>query len=263
MPRLPRKYNDIGIYHIMVRGNAKQDIFIDDQDKRKFVKTILQKRNEGLFKIYAFCIMNNHAHLVVKELKESISKFMKRITTSYAFYFNAKYERIGHVFQDRFRSEIIKNDSYLLSVIRYVHNNPEKANISYKEDYTWSSYREYISFVNSNLPETGEVLDIFSQDRKKSIEIFKNFSDQPEKGKFLDTSLNNGDSKRDLFQYIEKFLKDNNINKKDLKVKKYINQRNNLIKNIAKDFNFSKRVIAEATGINRETVRLLSKEPSP
>src|SRR5690606_6920396 len=143
--------------HIMVRGNAKQDIFIDDQDKRKFVKTILQKRNEGLFKIYAFCIMNNHAHLVVKELKESISKFMKRITTSYAFYFNAKYERIGHVFQDRFRSEIIKNDSYLLSVIRYVHNNPEKANISYKEDYTWSSYREYISFVNSNLPETGEI----------------------------------------------------------------------------------------------------------
>jgi REP element-mobilizing transposase RayT len=87
MPRLPRKYNDIGIYHIMVRGNAKQDIFIDDQDKRKFVKTILQKRKEGLFKIYAFCIMNNHAHLVVKELKESISKFMKRITTSYAFYF--------------------------------------------------------------------------------------------------------------------------------------------------------------------------------
>jgi putative transposase len=263
MPRLPRKYNDIGIYHIMVRGNARQDIFIDDQDKRKFVKTILQKRKEGLFKIYAFCIMNNHAHLVVKELEESISKFMKRITTSYAFYFNAKYERVGHVFQDRFRSEIIKNDSYLLSVIRYVHNNPEKANISNKEDYAWSSYREYISLVNSNLSEKREVLDIFSQDRKQSIEIFKDFSDQPEKGKFLDTSLNNGASKRDLFQYIEKFLKDNNINKKDLKDKKYINQRNNLIKNIVKDFNISKRVIAEETGINRETVRLLSKEPSP
>jgi putative transposase len=263
MPRLPRKYNDIGIYHIMVRGNARQDIFIDDQDKRKFVKTILQKRKEGLFKIYAFCIMNNHAHLVVKELEESISKFMKRITTSYAFYFNAKYERVGHVFQDRFRSEIIKNDSYLLSVIRYVHNNPEKANISNKEDYGWSSYREYISLVNSNLSEKREVLDIFSQDRKQSIEIFKDFSDQPEKGKFLDTSLNNGASKRDLFQYIEKFLKDNNINKKDLKDKKYINQRNNLIKNIVKDFNISKRVIAEETGINRETVRLLSKEPSP
>jgi putative transposase len=263
MPRLPRKYNDIGIYHIMVRGNAKQDIFIDDQDKRKFVKTILQKRNEGLFKIFAFCVMNNHAHLVVKELEESISKFMKRIAISYAFYFNAKYERIGHVFQDRFRSEIIKNDSYLLSVIRYVHNNPEKANISNKEDYNWSSYKEYISLDNSNLPETREVLDIFSEDIKQSIEIFKDFSDQPEKGKFLDTSINNGASKIDLFQYIEKFLKDNNINKQDLKDRRYINQRNNLIKNIVKKFNFSKRVIAEVTDINRETVRLLSKEPSP
>jgi phage pi2 protein 07 len=113
------------------------------------------------------------------------------------------------------------------------------------------------------LPETREVLDIFSQDRKQSIEIFKDFSEQPEKEKYLDISLNNGAGKRDLFQYIEKFLKDNNINKQDLKDKKYINQRNSLIKNIVKDFNFSKRLIAEATGINRETVRLLSKEPSP
>lgn len=92
MPRLPRKYSDTGIYHIMIRGNAKQDIFIDNQDKRKLIKIIFQKRAEELFIIFAYCIMLNHAHLVVQELKESVSKFMKRITTNYASYFNKKYQ---------------------------------------------------------------------------------------------------------------------------------------------------------------------------
>jgi len=262
MPRLPRKYNDIGIYHIMVRGNAKQNIFIDSQDKRKIIKTILQKRNEELFSIYAFCIMNNHAHLVVKELNESISKFMKRITTSYAFYFNAKYDRVGHVFQDRFKSEIIKDEPYLLSVIRYVHNNPEKACVMSKEKYPWSSYNDYIS-ADKNLPEVKEILNIFSHNTEQSIEMFKDFSNQIERRDFLDVGMDNKNSKETLFQYIEGFLKDNNISKIDLKNNKYILQRNVLIKNIIKNYNFSKRTIAKAIGINRETVRKMSKEPSP
>lgn len=261
MPRLPRKYCESGVYHIMIRGNAKEDIFIDNQDKRKFLKIIFQKSKEGLFDIYAFCIMNNHAHIVVKELKESISKFMKRITTSYAFYFNAKYNRIGHVFQDRFRSEMIKNDSYLLSVIRYVHNNPEKAGIASKEIYLWSSYNDYFSLSNGFV-NTIEILKMFSQDQKQSIEMFKKFSNQNEQREFLDISIKKRISKEDLDQYIEAFLNKNNLKKSDLKNRKYNNLRDHLIKDIIASSNLSKRAIAVAIGINRETVRKLSEEPS-
>jgi len=262
MPRLPRKYSETSVYHIMVRGNAKQDIFIDNQDKRKIIRVIFQKRAIDLFNIYAFCIMNNHAHIVAKELKESISKFMKRITTSYAFYFNAKYNRVGHVFQDRFKSEVIKNDSHLLSVIRYVHNNPEKAGIAKKEEYPWSSYNEYIS-LNNKLPEVTEILKMFSQDKKQSIEIFQNFSDEIEKREFLDIKLEKQINKENLSEYLEKYLKNNHISKINLNDKRYYKQRNDLIKNIIVNSNLSKRAIAEAIGVNRETVRRVSKEPSP
>ena len=262
MPRLPRKYNNIGIYHIMVRGNAKQNIFIDNQDKRKFIKTIIQNRNKGLLAIYAFCIMNNHAHLVVKELSESVSKFMKRITVSYAFYFNAKYDRVGHVFQDRFKSEAIKDDRHLLSTIKYVHNNPEKSGITSKYKYPWSSYNEYIS-TNNSLTEVKEILGIFSSNIDESIVMFKYFSEQIDKTKRKYLEIEENNNKEFLVKYIKKYLKENNIEKKDLKDRKFVEYRNSLVKNIAKKYNFSTRTIAEVTEINRETIRRLSKEPSP
>lgn len=261
MPRLPRKYSETGVYHVMIRGNAKQDIFIDNQDKRKFIKVILQKRAEELFNIYAYCIMNNHAHLVVKELKESISKSMKRMTTSYAFYFNIKYNRVGHVFQDRFKSEVIKDDSYLLSAIRYVHNNPEKAGIVNKEKYPWSSYQAYIS-ENTGLPDIKEILNLFSSDTKESVKIFKDFSSQLDRREFLDIELEKEINKENINQFIEKFLKNNQLKKIDLSNKLYVEQRNNLIKELIKRSNLSKRNISEIIGVNRETVRRVSKEPS-
>ena len=92
----------------MLRGNARENVFIDDQDKGKLLKIIFEKKKDELFLLYAYCVMNNHAHFVLKEMKESISNSMKKVTTSYAIYFNKKYNRVGHVFQDRFRSEVIK-----------------------------------------------------------------------------------------------------------------------------------------------------------
>ncbi len=262
MPRLPRKLNDIGIYHIMVRGNAKQKIFIDNQDKRKYLKIITQAKKKNLFCIYAFCIMDNHAHLVLKEIEESVSKFMKRITVSYAFYFNAKYDRVGHVFQDRFKSETIKDDAYLLSVIRYVHNNPEKAGIATKEKYPWSSYNDYVS-SNDSLTETREILNMFSSNSTEAMAAFKEFSDQADKNKREYLEMDEEYNKKLLFEYVKKYLEEKQLNIKDLKNRKYFDQRDNLVKNITKKYNFSTRSIAEATGIGRETVRRLSKEPSP
>lgn len=264
MSRLPRKYSDTGIYHIMIRGNAKQDIFIGNQDKRKLLKVIFQKRAEELFIIYAYCIMLNHAHLVVQESNESVSKFMKRITTSYASYFNKKYQRVGHVFQDRFKSQVIKDDSYLLSAIRYVHNNPEKAGISIKEDYPWSSYQEYFS-SNHKLTGIEYILRIFSSDPKESVKMFQEFSNQIEKREFLDIDMNEERDihRHNVYQFIDHFLQENHVKKVDLNNKLYRQKRNELIQKLIEKSNLSKRSIAEITGINRETVRRVSKEPSP
>lgn len=266
MPRTPRKYSETGIYHIMLRGNARENIFIDNQDKGKLLKIILQKRKEGLFLIYAYCIMDNHAHLILKELKEPISNSMKKITTSYAYYFNKKYNRVGHVFQDRFRSEVIKDDSYLLSVIRYVHNNPEHAVIKDKEDYQWSSYQFYIS-QDSKLPETKDILKIFSTDLNEAVGMFADFSKKFEKREYLDIEKRKVINQQDINHFMEEFLKSNNMKKNDLKNKIYSKQRDALIKELSVRFYLSIRGIAEITGVNRENVRKVlqsvSREPSP
>jgi putative transposase len=126
MSRNQRRLSKTGIYHVMLRGNEKKNVFIDDEDKIKIIEVIENKKREKNFYLYAYCVMDNHIHLVIKEGAESISGIIKRIFVSYAMYFNKKYKRVGHVFQDRFKSEVVESDSYLLGLIKYVHKNPEK-----------------------------------------------------------------------------------------------------------------------------------------
>lgn len=267
MPRLPREYSESGIYHIMVRGNAKEDIFIDNQDKGKLLKILFQKRKEELFLMYSYCIMNNHAHFVLKELRESVSGSMKRITISYASYFNKKYKRIGHVFQDRFKSEAIKNDSQLLMVIRYVHNNPEKAAIMRKEDYPWSSFNFYLS-QDKKLPEVNDILKYFSINIQEAMRLFIRFSDQEENKTFLDISEKEYTDQDDVCRFVAEFLKNHNLKNNDLNYKHNVELRAALIRELPAKFNnISQRSIAEVTGVSREKVRRILKsvstEPSP
>lgn len=250
----------------MVRGNARENVFIDNQDKGKLLKIIFEKKKDELFLLYAYCIMNNHAHFVLKEMKESISNSMKKITTSYAIYFNKKYNRVGHVFQDRFRSEVIKNDSYLLSAIRYVHNNPEKAGIANKEEYPWSSYQFYNSH-DSKLSEIIDILKYFSPEPEEAITLFKSFSNQFEKRKFLDIKERKAVNQNNIILFIEEFLKNNNMEKADLYNKAYYKQIVGLVVELSTRFDMSARKIAEITNLNREKVRKflinMSEEPSP
>lgn len=250
----------------MVRGNARENVFIDNQDKGKLLKIIFEKKKDELFLLYAYCIMNNHAHFVLKEMKESISNSMKKITTSYAIYFNKKYNRVGHVFQDRFRSEVIKNDSYLLSAIRYVHNNPEKAGIANKEEYPWSSYQFYNSH-DSKLSEIIDILKYFSPEPEEAATLFKSFSNQFEKRKFLDIKERKAINQNNIILFIEEFLKNNNMEKADLYNKAYYKQIVGLVVELSTRFDMSARKIAEITNLNREKVRKflinMSEEPSP
>ncbi|ABR46973.1 protein of unknown function DUF1568 [Alkaliphilus metalliredigens QYMF] len=144
MPREAREKSKTGIYHVMVRGINQQDIFEDDDDRQRYLETITRYKNELDFEVYAYCLMNNHVHLLIQEKEAELSKIFKKIGTSYVHYFNWKYERNGHLFQDRYKSEVVETDSYLHTVIRYIHQNPVKAKISGINEYKWSSYNDYI-----------------------------------------------------------------------------------------------------------------------
>lgn len=131
------------ILHVIVRGNGKQILFEDYSDYMHFLELLKKYRDETNVILLAYCLMDNHAHLLVMDLEHQISVFMKRLGISYAMYFNRRYDHVGHVFQGRFLSENITSDLYLRTVFRYILKNPEKAGIAKASDYRWNSYHEY------------------------------------------------------------------------------------------------------------------------
>ncbi len=150
MPRGPRRKSITDVYHVIIRGNGQQLIFEDDYDRFYFLKIVKRYREEMGFELVAFCLMDNHVHLLINDLNQELDLIMKRIECSYSYYFNDKYERTGHLFQDRYKSEPVEIEKYYLTVIKYIHKNPEKAGICKSSDYRWSSYKSYLN-DNSNL----------------------------------------------------------------------------------------------------------------
>lgn len=147
MARQARKKSESGIYHIMLRGINRQQIFEDEEDRQKFLDTLENYKDLCGYTIYAYCLMGNHIHLLLKEGKEDLTQVFKRIGGSYVYWYNWKYHRCGHLFQDRFKSEPVEDDGYFLTVLRYIHQNPVKARICTRaEVYKYSSMKEYLSF---------------------------------------------------------------------------------------------------------------------
>jgi len=163
MARTAREKSDSGIYHIMLRGIDKQLILEDDEDNQRLKEILYQCKEISGYKLYAYCFLGNHIHLLLKTEKESLAQIFKRIGARYVYYFNQKYKRSGHLFQDRFKSEPIDDDSYFLTVLRYIHNNPVKAGLSkIAAGYQWSSYNEYIKL--NNLVDVEFVFGIINRD---------------------------------------------------------------------------------------------------
>lgn len=155
MPRRARKKSGNGTYHIMLRGINKQQIFEEAEDYEKFLDVLKSCKAISEFKLYAYCLMGNHIHLLIKEGKESLETIFKRIGGKFVYWYNVKYERVGHLFGDRFKSEPVDTDAYFLTVVRYIHRNPVKAGICKNpKDYLYSSYNDYLNgadFVDSSL----------------------------------------------------------------------------------------------------------------
>lgn len=152
MPRVARIKNEIGIYHIMVRSISDVSLFRDNLDKDKYLQLIRKYQQIFYFKIYAYCLMSTHAHIAIDCCGADISKIMKAINQCYSAYFNKKYDRHGHVFQDRFKSKLVENDKYLITLSAYIHNNPNDID-AYKDNigkYKYSSLGVYLG-IKSDL----------------------------------------------------------------------------------------------------------------
>ena len=129
MPRQAKKKSNTGIYHVMARGINRQDIFEDEEDYIKFIDTLKTYKAVCGYKLYAYCLMGNHFHLLVKVEQEDLDLIFKRVLCSYVYWYNWKYQRVGHLFQDRYKSEAVEDESHFLVVMRYILQNPVKAGI--------------------------------------------------------------------------------------------------------------------------------------
>lgn len=148
MPRIARIYSESGYMHIYTRGNGKQVIFEERDDYIYYLQLLKKYSLETGIKICAFCLMENHIHLIIYDTERIISQLMRKLSSAYSGYFNWKFERTGHLFEGRFNSIPIESEEYLLRAFRYILNNPKKSNICKTEDYPWSSYNRY-GFSNS------------------------------------------------------------------------------------------------------------------
>jgi len=163
MPRKARKLSTTGIYHTMLRGVNKQMIFEDATDYDYFLEILRECKELCSFKIYAYCLMGNHVHLLLQVQENNLEEIFKRIAGRYVYYFNLKYQRVGHLFQDRFKSEPVEDDSYLITVLRYIHQNPVKAKLCKRvEEYRYSSMEKYL--CNSELVDAKFIFSILPQD---------------------------------------------------------------------------------------------------
>ncbi len=251
MPRVARQKSYTDVYHIILRGINKQDIFFDDIDRWKFLKELKRAKEKYEFEIYAYCLMDNHVHIMIKDKQKQINKIMQSITISYVFYFNKRHERVGHLFSNRYNSRVVETEYYLLNLQRYIHQNPEKAGIEKTNRYKWSSYSDYIN--GSDFVETEFILNMLSKNHEDAINEFKKINmnlvilDKPKD--ILEYEMVTRVTDEEIRKLIELkigLVNLQNINKYNTKL------RNKILKEILEIEGISNRQISRVIGIHRK-----------
>ncbi len=256
MPRKLRKISNTNIYHVVIRGINRQIIFNCEEDNIVFLHTLKKYRIKSRYRIFAYCLMGNHVHLLMKTESESISCVMKRICCSYAFWYNKKYERSGHLFQGRFHSEPVETSRYLFAVIRYIHLNPVKIEIvKNPEDYRWSSYFEYIK--NSGISDRDSLLKLLDDNREKALNAFKDLH-RSEKSDLTVLDIKNSCMVND--ESAAKII----TNLCNIKSPKDIttietSQKNSFLRILLSEYNLPIRQLSKLTGVTRDAIRILKK----
>jgi len=178
MARKPRIHYEGALYHVIVRGNNRSYIFRGEENKESYKKIIAKYKKRYRFKLYAYCIMDNHAHLLIEVADIPLSKIMQGIQQVFTQYYNRRNNTTGHVFEQRYKCLLCDKDAYLLSLIRYIHQNPIRSKLTESLNYLWSSHREYIG-----IPQLADVrfpLSLFDSHKKKAIKRYLAFMDEIE-----------------------------------------------------------------------------------
>lgn len=162
MPRIARSAAAGVVYHVIVRGCGRASLVHDDGDRRFFLERSREVFQDSAVRLLAYCLMDNHFHLVLRADEGGLSRALQRVLTAYAVYFNAKYDHAGHVFQNRFFSKPCRSERYLMVLARYVHLNPVLGGlVRAPEEWAWSSHREFLGFCRAGYSDPGPVLALF------------------------------------------------------------------------------------------------------
>lgn len=179
MPRKARLDAPGTLHHVMIRGIEGRDIFNDDQDRKEFISRIGKLIPKTSDKILAWALMKNHVHLLFVSGNCGISKFMGRLLTGYALWYNRRYKRNGHLFQDRYKSIICEEEPYLLELVRYIHLNPLRAfdvkNIDELDIYAWSGHSCLVGRSKNVFQEREYVLSQFGKREKTAAQAYRKF----------------------------------------------------------------------------------------
>lgn len=176
LSRTARKYSNTSFFHVIVQGLNKEYIFNEKQNINEYLNLIDKYKKDVDIEFLSYCMMSNHAHfLIFSENINNLSSVMKNINTAYAKYYNHKNDRVGYVFRDRFLSQPIDSEKYLIKCINYIHNNPVKANIVKRpEEYKYSTYKEFINGerIKQLHKVTGRSFDVELFKNEKVLEYF-------------------------------------------------------------------------------------------
>ena len=268
MPRQPRRKSGTNVYHCIIRGINKQDIFLDRQDYFKFKKEIKLTQEIYSYKLYSYVLMSNHIHLQIKDEKENLNQFMKSLQIRYANYFNKKYNRTGHLFQDRFKSKTVEDLYYFLNILRYIHQNPVKARISKVDMYEWSSYKEYICNKQDLISrkERNFVLQLLSNNEKEALSRFMKINKElvkiSDSKELLEYEIKNNLTDSEVIYWIKDKLGISNIQE----IQNYDKEkRDKTIAKIKQIKGCSQKQISRILGINLRIIqraKMAKEEPS-
>ena len=226
----------------MLRGINQQQIFEEDEDNEKFLEVLKDCKKVSGFKLYAYCLMGNHVHLLIEVVTEGLEQIFKRIGARYVYWYNWKYNRTGHLFQDRFKSEPVESDEYFFTVMRYIHQNPLKAQLADTLDiYKWSSYEEYI--------RKSEIVDVSFVLKTMRLDEFIKFNKEESKDTCLEnraTRINDNKAK----EIMRELLKNDKVEEFQKLTKQ---ERRDCIKKLKKE-GLSIRQISRLTGFSKGIV---------
>src|SRR5262245_12978892 len=161
MARSPRVFGPGLLYHVIVRGNHREAVFLDASDYATYLRRLALYRARYAVTLHAYCLMPNHVHLVLGTAALPLNRFMQCLQQSYTQRFNRRYAQVGHVFQGRYKAILCETDAYLVTLVRYVHQNPVRAGLAARaEDYPYSGHRAYLGGMATALVDPTRVLGL-------------------------------------------------------------------------------------------------------